>query len=214
MNGDSDPRGAQTAPPAARKIDGADRLDQRIRRVLAKLSMLSEAPASNIGGEKINQGKAEDRPPSAIPEALLWHYRQAFEDATTTEARRWELVYQAERDLDERAARKDASWIAGHPERTGEDYEALILTIYEGRPALEVAVRERQKVGWVRKLRDDDGRHPETGAKRPAFPADTSDRRRVVARFARQRWTIRQVADWFGVGRSTVHRSWPLPQTT
>jgi hypothetical protein len=85
-----------------------------------------------------------------------------------------------------------------------------VVDLYEGVPAVEVAVHEEQTEEWVKKARRQLGRNPEDGRPRSTFlDLGEEDRGRKVASLANRGMSQQKVADRLGVGKTTVQRYWP-----
>ena len=206
-------------------------LKQKIRDVLAQLATLSEASAASLE-PRASQGAPEssipagvslrDRPPDKGDSLHDW-WRWRFAEAVAKDESEFELYrlcLLAERDYAERRFRSPDRMALRSGELTvnaidggaAEDRQAeRVVELYEGIPAVEVAVHEYTTEAWVKKARRQLGRDPQTGRPRPDFLDWDEDRRhREVATLA-ERMGKKAAAAKLRVDPGTVRRYWPEP---
>jgi hypothetical protein len=196
-------------------------LEARIRQILARLELLSEARASSLA-TKISSGGADTRPPPGVREdpsqvpsrvhsPLIVYYRWAFDNARDDE-HRWLLCYLAERDHRNHVKPLSRDRTALFPSRGGstEDENALVREVldrFEGMDAQEVAVLGDFRVGWVRTIRERAGRRAEDGTERPTwFRMSEEEKLAAVAEAYAEGAGNQRVASALGVSRRTIAR--------
>lgn len=214
-------------------------VEEKIRAVLTDLATLSEAPASNFeprtshgsSSSKVPNGVSErlnlhdldrDRPPSkerSLYDWWTWRFAKAVTDGES-EFDLYRLALIAERDYasrrfhspDRMALRagqlddRDAT-DGGAAERAAAQ---RVVDLYEGVPAVEVAVHEYATEAWVKKARRQHGRQPQDGRPRAEFLDWDEDRRvREVATLANRGFGLTKAAQRLGVDKGTVKRYWP-----
>jgi hypothetical protein len=179
-------------------------LEQKIRDVLARLSTLSEAKASNLeprtshgaSDSRAPAGVAErrrihatdpDRPPSperSLYDFYVWHFSHADPD---DQGRLLELWLLAERDYHARAlhiprrvAVRSGEDAIGKLSGEAAELEAAkrVVELYEGRSAEEAAVFEYTTVQVIHKARKMHQRNSDDGRPRPPFRDWNEDERR------------------------------------
>lgn len=155
-------------------------LRERIRTVMARFELLSDSDAAAL--EPSRGGKPESKAPAGAMKprrdrGLFERYSHQFAKCVTRPDPQWAfrlLCAHAERDLDH--------YVNGPPESKqagainflgtvqGRDGAAIekekgkeIVADYEGAPAGEVAAILQVTTGVVRKAREQNGRHAETG---------------------------------------------------
>lgn len=207
-------------------------LEDKIRDVLARLATLSEAPTSTLdsagshgvpeskppAGVRSNIDTDQDRPPPKDRSLADW-YAWQFARAADNPHRLLTLYLLAERDYMTRRYHVEASVALRSGELTDNDAidggaaeQAAIdrvVDLYEGMPAVEVAVHEYTTEAWVKKARRLRAREPYDGRPRPEFYDWSEDRRsREVAALA-NRMGQRKAANRLGIAKSTLQRYWP-----
>lgn len=210
-------------------------LENKIRDLLARLSTLSDAPASNLD-PKTSHGSSDGKVPSGINEksriratnpnrpppkerSLFDWYAWQFARAGDDYDRLLSLYLLGEREYMERSF-ADANRISLRKgELTENDVQdggaaeresaVRIVEWYEGLSAQEVAINERQSEAWVRKARLAHGRNPETGRKLADFKGWNEERRHAEVALLSNRMGQKATADRLGVAKSTVQRYWP-----
>jgi hypothetical protein len=198
-------------------VDDAE-LRAEIRAILARLEFLSDTSAAAPGRSSRSSetplgppgfaGLSEkDCPPEE--RSLYEHFRYRFEKAIDSGATRktlYFLLWEAEKALRLRVIGPD-------PDRkalvlTRADEEALIrrvLTDYEGEHSYRVYLDLDLPQGWIEKIREDDGREPETGFRRPKWKdLDEALKRSLVSDLRAAGKTQAETARWLGVSRRTV----------
>lgn len=210
-------------------------LDQRIRNVLAELSTLSEAATANLDPDK-HHGAPDSSVPAGATLRLgsnqpppkerslfdwyVWEFTHNAEDPETLE----KLCDLAEQELKERREfdreridlRRGA--LTDNDVRDGGLAERVhgkrVVDWYEGKPAIVAAHIEKTTEAWIRKVRRQHKRDPDTGRARPAFlDWDEEERRRQVNLLIAREWNehqreigARRLAEHFGVAVSTIQR--------
>lgn len=203
-------------------LDGIQDADLRleIRTVLARLETLSEARAANperssrssetpLGPPEFAGLSERDCPPEE--RSLYDHFRWRFETAVVRNApikRLWFLLWEAEKAYETRT-------VPAGPENprmalvlTRADEDALkrkVLSDYEGEHSYRVHLALNLPQGWVEKVREDDGREPETGYQRPKWRELPDETKRSIVRGLRECGkTQEETAKWLGISRRTV----------
>lgn len=209
-------------------------LDDKIRDVLARLSMLADGDTQNLDAETAeldHHGKADSKPPPGVElrssdqppskerrslyEWYSWHF-----DRTEDPDRRLSLYLLAEIDYQDFRFRAD--WRTELRKGELDDRDATdggaaeraaaerVIDWYEGKPALLVAMLERTTEAWVKKARRQHDRNPVDGRPIPEFLQWDDDRRRreVAAQVAKGRGK-KAAAKALGVNPDTVRRYWP-----
>jgi hypothetical protein len=197
-------------------------LEDRIRDVLARLSVLSEVSASSLEPRMSGNSESPSKPPPGVSRGLYDYWSERFarlyaEGKSEFEIHRDYLL--AERDWAACTMHSPDRMALRSGEATDNDAvnggaaEAAaadrVIELYEGVPAVEVAVHEYTTEAWVRKARAQRGRNPTDGRPRPEFLDWDEDRRtREVASLA-SRMGQKKAADRLGVAKSTLQRYWP-----
>ena len=197
-----------------------DELRAEIRSVLARFEVLSDVKASPTSRTS-RSSETPIGPPgfagisgrTCPPEerSLYDHFRHRFANAVRSGASRktlYFLLWEAEKALRIRVVPPDPD---NHREAlilTRADENALIrhtLTDFEGVHSYKVHLDLDVSQGWIEKVREDDGREPETGYKRPQWKAlNEGTKRSIVAGLRSEGKTQEEVARWLGVSRRTV----------
>lgn len=198
-------------------IDDAE-LRTEIRGVLARLEVLSDASAATPGRSSRSSetpigppgfaGLSElDCPPE--DRSLYEHFRYRFEKAVRSGSSRkalYFLLWEAEKALRLRIVRPESDRQALVLNRADED--ALIrrvLTDYEGQHSYRVHLDLDLPQGWIERIREQDGREPETGYRRPKWRGlDEGVKRELVRSLQESGKNQTEVARWLGVSRKTV----------
>ena len=201
------------------RIPDAD-LRLEIRTILARLETLSEARAANperssrssetpLGPPDFANLSERDCPPEE--RSLYDHFRWRFEQAVVKNAptkRLWFILWEAEKAYEDRTipAGPDNPRTALILTRADEDaLKRKVVSDYEGEHSYRVHLALNLPQGWVEKVREDDGREPETGYLRPKWRELTDDEKRLYVRSLRDRGkTQDETARWLGVSRRTV----------
>ncbi len=193
-------------------------LRAEIRAVLARLELLSDASAATPGRSSRSSEtpigppgfaglSALDCPPE--DRSLYEHFRYRFENAVRSGATRktlYFLLWEAEKALRLRIVRPESDRQALVLTRADED--ALIrrvLTDYEGQHSYRVHLDLDLPQGWIERIREQDGREPETGYRRPKWKdLDDPMKRSIVSGLRDQGKTVEETARWLGVSTRTV----------
>lgn len=182
-------------------------LEQKIRDVLARLSMLSEAKASNLE-PRTSHGASDSRVPAGVAErrrlqpsdpdrsppkerSLFDFYAWSFAHADPEDrAQLFNLWLLAERDyharvlhIPRRVSVRSGEDAIGKLSGAEAEREAAkrVVELYEGRSAEEAAVFEYTTVGVIHKARKMHKRDLDDGRPRPPFRDwDEDERRRQV----------------------------------
>ena len=191
-----------------------------IRAILAQFEILSDARASSPGrsprspetplgppgfaGLSNRQCPPEER-------SLYEHFRWRFENAVRSGASRktlYFLLWEAEKALRIRTTAPNPDNPRKALVLTRADEDALIrhvLADHEGLHSYKVHLDLDLPQGWIEKIREDDGREPETGHLRPKWKGlDDLTKRTLVATLRSEGKTQEEVARWLGVSRRTV----------
>jgi hypothetical protein len=214
-------------------------LEQKIRDVLAQLATVSEAPASSFeprtshgsSSSKVPPGTAAatpltaadpDRPPDkerSLHDWWHWRFTKAIVKGES-EFQVYRLCLLAERDYVNRRYHIEDSVRLRSGELTDNDVQdggaaersaaERVVDLYEGMPAVEVAVHEYATEEWVKKARRQHGRDPQSGRPRPEFlDWDEPRRYREVATLHARGMGQKKAADKLGIAKSTLQRYWP-----
>lgn len=196
-------------------------LDVRIRSILAKLEVLSDAPAGTLGAFVSRGAPTSSAPPEAIEDrdtsapppkdrSLFDWYLWQFHAAGDEERLRL-LTYLAERDYEERLRGLPGHRVALRPEREEEEEAKFVLEAFAGMDVLEVAVIGRYRVGWVKTVRQRGGMRPEDG--RPASiwrTLDESARFEACRRAQSAGESQERAAADLGITARTLRKYWSL----
>lgn len=195
-------------------------LRQDIRTVLARLSTLSESRAvpterssrsseAPIGPPGFANLSNRDCPPEerSLFDHFRWRFEKAVERGASTK-NLYFLLWEAEKAYETRTVAPDPD----DPRRalvlTRADEDALkrhVLTEYEDEHSYRVHLELNLPQGWIEKIREDDGREPETGLRRPRWrELDDSMKRHLVIRLRSEGRTLAETAKWLGISRRTV----------
>lgn len=190
-----------------------------IRTVLGRLEMLSDARAANperssrssetpIGPPEFAGLSERDRPPEdrSLFDAFRWRFEKAVRDGASTK-RLYFLLWEAEKAWETRTVPPDPD----NPRRalvlTRADEEALkrkLIADFEGVHSYRVHLDLSLPQGWIEKVREDNGREPETGLLRPKWRELTEADKRLIVSSLRREKTQAEVARWLGISRRTV----------
>lgn len=192
-------------------------LDQRIRVLIAKLSMLSEASSQQLDQPRIARPHSESRPPKGVqpdrkgkpdPDDSLLHYFLEGLERATSRTRKVALVAEVEIRLakrcDGKVQRATAGAINTAAPVDSDERDHRIAKEYTGFEPAEVAAIETEAYGWcppanVRKVRIQHKRNPETGEPRP----DSSEKQYALE-LRREGVSIGSIALRVGKPKSTV----------
>lgn len=195
-------------------------LRQEIRQILARLEMLSDASASPPGRSSRSSEtplgppgfaglSSLDCPPEE--RSLYAHFAFRFEKAVESGASRkslYFLLWEAEKALRLRVVAPDPD----DPRRalilTRADEDALVrhvLSKFEGEHSYRVHLDLDLPQGWIERIREQDGREPETGYRRPKWKSlDEATKRTLIRDLREQGKTQEETARWLGISRRTV----------
>lgn len=191
-----------------------------IRKILARLETLSDGRAANpersarsseapLGPPEFAGLSERDCPPE--DRSLYDHFRWRFEKAARSGAstkRLYFLLWEAEKAYETRTVPPDPENPRTALVLTRADEEALkrkVLSDFEGEHSYRVHLELSLPQGWIEKVREDDGREPETGNRRPKWrDLDPETKRAMVAHLREQGKTQDEVARWLGISRRTV----------
>lgn len=202
-------------------------LEERIRRVLIRLEVLSEADAANLHQGKTSHSHPEATPPpGAIPgrnvhacpprDRSLWdHFRWKLEHADSPRQQRL-ICRAAERAWEERKLGADRVSFptSTQAERDPEKEAQWVVEYGEGIPADEVAAELQVSRGWVEKVRSENRRRPKDGRPKPGFLGmDDAERRRAVGKLQQRGMSQAKIAVALGVARDTIRRYMKKPGT-
>lgn len=208
-------------------------LEQKISAILGQLATLSEASAASLEPRASTSApessiptgvSLRDRPPSkdrSLHDWWRWRFTQALTHGES-EFEVYRLCLLAERDYINRRYHVENSVRLRSGELTDNDVQdggtaeraaaQRVVDLYEGMPAVEVAVHEYATEAWVKKARRQHGRDPQTGRPRPEFLDWPEDRRqREVAALQARGLGKKAAAAKLRVDPGTVRRYWPEP---
>lgn len=197
-------------------------LEDKIRDLLARLSVLSEVSAANLE-PRTSGSKSPSKPPPGVNAGLYDYWADRFtrlyaEERSEFEIHRDYLI--AERDYASCTMHSPDRMALRSGESTDNDVvdggaaenaaAQRVIELYEGVPAVEVAVHEYTTEAWVRKARGQRGRYPHDGRPKPTFlDLDDVDRHRKVAALKARGMGQAKAASKLGVSKNTVQRYWP-----
>ncbi|HXS32262.1 MAG TPA: hypothetical protein VN758_00640 [Solirubrobacterales bacterium] len=208
-------------------VDDAE-LREEIRAVLREMQMLSDTRASAIGRSAPTSERRPGPPEykegmsAAVcpPEdrSLYDHFAWRFRDAVGRELPRkrlWFLLWDAEHALKTRVVPPTA---AEREERVAmvlsrPDEKALIeyvLDHYEGEHVYRVHLQLKLPQGWIEKVREDEGRDPDYGFRRPKWrELDDTQKAEQVRLLKESGCKQTDVVRRLGVSLRTVRVHWP-----
>ena len=198
-------------------------LASEVQSLLARLQMLPEGATANFDGN-ISHGKVEGSAPKGAhperssldppsPDVSLWaHYAFRFGKAALTnneiELRR--LLIEANRELADFTHRPDENRITIQQERTEARDIELLLKYGEGTHAAVLAAENMWPIGWVKIIRERNGKEPLYGRERPRWKDLTDEERFVEVEYLeREGLSQREVALRLGISKGSVGRYWP-----
>lgn len=207
---------------------GSGVLEDKIRDLLARLSVFTEAPAGNLEAQ-IARSAPESSPPgdslrvvdndSHRDRSLYdWYLAQFIRHAGNPDrllslylAGEREYLRRTEPELHKRTAEKGSIVAYSQEGYVVEGMAAeQVVEEFEGIHALDVAIIIGKTEAWVLKVRRQHGRRPEDGRPRPDWHAWDEDLRRVkCALAAEEGLSMEAAANRFGVHRETVKKYWP-----
>lgn len=191
-------------------------LDQRIKELTARLSLLSEAPSQKLL-PKVTRPHADSRPPAGSdPErknlgpddSLLDYFLERLEKVETDTAR-VALVAEVEirlaKRVDAKVQRATAGAINVAAPTDTDERDCRIARDYVGLHPAEVSAVETEASGWcsqanVRKVRIQHGRDPETGEMRE----QALNEREYVRELKANGVSVRSIALRLGKPKSTI----------
>jgi hypothetical protein len=205
-------------------------IDDLIRDLLGKMSVLAEASTQNLNPNRVSssatKSKAPQRADSRSPDedakdrvSLYEWYSDQFAKAKAEDDhdKLCSLYLAGMTDYVDFRYRPD--WRtelrrgelddrdAEDPEAAERKAAARVVRDYEGKPAHFVATIERVHIAWVRKARRWHSRDPETGRERPEFYGwDDDRRRREVEALEALGMRSKKIANVLGVDKNTVKR--------
>lgn len=204
-------------------------LRSEIRAVLARLQLISEAKAATIGRSAPSSEKpvgppefrglrsidipSEDR---SLFEHYLARFQELAEKATAPSKAWWYLLWEAEDALKRRTVPPTEAEreVAVALVLNRADEEALIRCVledFDGVDAFRVHLALRVPLGWVEAVREQAGRDPDHGEKRPAWRTlDQKAKWTIVAELVDRGMNQKQVARKLGIGVRTVREYWPV----
>jgi uncharacterized protein YbdZ (MbtH family) len=202
-----------------------DRIEDRelrleVRTILGKLETLSDGRAAStersarssetpLGPPEFANLSEADCPPA--DRSLFDHFRWRFDRAIASGAstkRIYFLLWEAEKAYQTRTVPPDPDNPRTALILNRADEEALkrkVCADYEGQHSYRVHLELDLPQGWVERVREEDGREPETGYRRPKWRELTDeDKVALVQRFRGAGKTQEETARWLGVSRRTV----------
>lgn len=202
-----------------------DRIEDRelrleVRTILGKLETLSDGRAASterssrssetpLGPPEFANLSEKDCPPA--DRSLFDHFRWRFDRAIASGAstkRLYFLLWEAEKAYETRVVPPDPDNPRMALILTRADEGALkrkVCADYEGEHSYRVHLDLDLPQGWVERVREEDGREPETGYLRPKWRELTDDAKRELVRLLRADGkTQEETARWLGVSRRTV----------
>lgn len=196
--------------PAIRNAE----LRQAIRSILLEMAMLGEAPARSLE-PSVSGSKAEDRAPRGTwgrREDLSLHefFATAFAQAVPAEEKLRKLLYRAERELRWHKKGIDTDRLTLQRERDEARDIEVLLQFGERKPAAVIAELYSWPIGWVRMVRERNGKDPEMGLERPKWRETPEEERYAICgRLCDEGLNQTEAAARLGIAKSTVNPYWP-----
>ena len=190
-------------------------LRQKIRQMLLDLAMLAQAPALHLE-PSVSHTKTRSQAPRGVgegPDRSLYefyelHFRQAADKQD--EVALHKLLWRSEKDLRWFRYGIDQDRLILQKERDEARDLGLLLEYGEGKHAAIVAEQNSWPIGWVRVMRERNGRDPDYGRERPRWrELDAETRYEVCERLAEEGLTQAEGAKRLGVAQATVNPFWP-----
>lgn len=194
------------------KIKDLD-LQARIRSLLCEMQMLGEAPAFKMEAS-VSQSKQEDRPPRGTfgrVEDLSMHetYVRRFAKATSSHDT-LAILIEGEQELRDHKFGIDLDRLILQQTQDEQRDEKLLLEQGEGVHAAVICARYKWKLGWVRTVRERNGKDPDYGKERPRWRETPNEERYALcARLAAEGLTQTEGAKRLGIAQQTVSPYWP-----
>lgn len=187
-------------------------LRERVRRLMCDLLALPEGPAVNLE-PSVSKSKSTGNPPprsDSLHEKWSEKFRACRNDPVLIEA----TAIKAEAEL---KAFKGGSGETDRLKMQRErDEKADIQTLIEhgeGVAAAIISARHSWPIGWVRTVRERNGREPEYGYERPQWKRmDAEERYAMVETLRLEGVSQREAALRLGVSKASVQRYWSLPE--
>ena len=197
-----------------------DELRLAIRSILGKLETLADGGTSSpersvrssetpLGPPGFANLSSAECPPEA--RSLFDYFRWRFERLIASQASRkrlYFLLWEAEKAYETRAVPPDLENPRMALILTRADEDALkqkVCAEYEGQHSYRVHLDLDLPQGWVEKVREENGREPETGYLRPKWrDLDDDAKRELVRRLRSLGKTQEETARWLGISRRTV----------
>lgn len=142
-------------------------LRDRWAKVLREMTVISEAPAIQYDGDRVKGGGAKSAPPPGVrfgrrdlrDLSLAEYWRERYHFVRGDERKLTLFLYLAELDLQKARVRSPER----NPHESIQDRMERVIGQYEGLTALEAALAEDCQQMWIRRVRMNAGRSPETG---------------------------------------------------
>jgi hypothetical protein len=206
-------------------------LEQKIRDLLGRLAVISEAPAGNLEAQ-LSRSAPESSSPSGVlrthdtdsirGRSLFDWYRDEFARRAGEPDRMLSLYLLGERDYLRRVDKKVHQALAEKGSilaysQAGDVVESIaaehVIKEFEGVHALDVAIIENKTEAWVLKVRRMHGRNPHDGRELVPFREwDDEERKRqihlylVEVRSKGEEAGAKRIAKHFGVDKNTIKR--------
>lgn len=197
-------------------------LRSQVQAMLLKLQMLAEGPATSLE-PSVSHGKIEGSPPKgtlldrdsdkAPPEdRSLWeHYSYRFGIAAmaNNEIELGRLLILANRAYRDTVKRPDADRIEIQRVRDENRDIELLLTHGEGIHCAHLSADYSWPLGWVKIIRERNGKDPEYGRERPKWGSLDKDARYEICEHLRgEGMSQREAAFHLGVSKRSVQMFW------
>lgn len=210
-----------TLTEAINRIEDPE-LRNEVNLLLRNLQMLAEGPSQSLE-PSVSHGKTEgsapkgtilDRPSESAPpdDRSLWdHYAFRFGLAALAkdevELRR--LLILASRAYEDTIKRPDEDRIEIERTRDEQRDIQLLLEHGEGIHAAILSARHRWPIGWVKIIRERNGKDPDYGRERPKWKALDSDGRYAICEHLQaEGMSQREAAFHLGVSKRSVQLYW------
>jgi hypothetical protein len=206
-------------------IDDAE-LREEIRVVLREMELLSESRASSVersapssekplGPPEFRDLSATVCPPEdrSLHEHFVWRFRDLVQRGASKK-RLWFLLWDAEHALKTRTVPPSAAerqervaMVLSRPDEAA--LKKYLIDQFEGEHAYRVHLQLKLPVGWVEKVREDEGRDPDYGFRRPRWrELSDSEKAEQVALLRAADLNQEEACRRLGVSKRTVASYW------
>lgn len=210
-------------PTALEKISDPE-LRLEVRNLFRELQLLAEAPAQNLEPSgPVSHGKASgSAPKGANPSRSSddpmskdvslyehWAFRIGMAANNDNQPELQRLLILARRDLEDYKHRPDEDRVKIQQERLESRDIELLLAHGEGIHAGVLAARHRWPIGWVRHVRERNGKEPDYGWERPDWKSMSEDERYAfIEKLQGEGLSQRECAERIGVSKTSISRFW------